>query len=59
MDRLSRTAGKELLLNAIKRVLISHDDLAMQTFVWLRMVTFRAVQFGAVESGTSPYVNLM
>jgi len=58
MDRLPQTAGKELLLYAIKRAQISHDGLAMQALVWLRMVTFRVVQFGAVQFSTS-YTNLI
>jgi len=30
---------------------ISHDDLALQTLVWLHMVRFRAIGFGVVPGG--------
>jgi len=41
---------------------ISHDDLAMQALVWLCMVWFRVIQFGAAWFSAShtnlrqPYV---
>jgi len=54
--RLSRNVSKELPLNAalyLRRVEISHDDLAMQAMVWLRTVQFRAIWFVAVQFGAS------
>jgi hypothetical protein len=50
-DRLPRNVGKELPLYAVQyvsRARISHDNLALQTLVWLRMVWFTVIQFGAV-----------
>jgi len=43
--------------NALFCLLSTHDDLAMQTLVWLCLVWFRAIRFGLAQFGAS-YVNL-
>jgi len=51
-DKMSCNDGKELSQNAIhdlKTVQISHDGLAMYALVWLHVVRFGAVWFGAVR----------
>jgi len=35
------------LTHVLFSLLFTHDDLAMQAFVWLHMVWFRAIRFGA------------
>jgi len=58
--RLSWNVSKELLLYTaqyVRRAQISHDNLAMQTLVWLHIMQFRAIRFGAVWFIAS-YANL-
>jgi hypothetical protein len=59
-DNLSQNVGKELTLYAaacLRRVQISHYDLAMQAMVWLCVVWFRVIWFGAVHFSAS-YMNI-
>jgi hypothetical protein len=37
--------------NALFSLLSTHDELAMQTLVWLCLVWFRAICFGLVQFG--------
>jgi hypothetical protein len=49
-DRLSQNIGKELPFYTAyypNRAQISHDDLAVQALVWLHIVWFRVIRFGA------------
>jgi hypothetical protein len=53
---LSQNVGNELLLYAaqyLSRMQNSHNSLAMQALVWLHMVQFRVIWFGAAA-----YANL-
>jgi len=43
--------------NAVFSLSSTHDDLSMQALVWLHMVQFRVIQFGAVLFCVS-YANL-
>ena len=55
-NRLSQNVGNELLLYAaqyLSRMQNSHNSLAMQALVWLHMVQFRVIWFGAAA-----YANL-
>jgi hypothetical protein len=48
---------KEDLVNithVLSSLLFTHDDLAMQVFVWLHVVRFRATQFGALYANLRP-----
>jgi len=50
--KLSLDVSKKLPFYApqcSRRMHISHDDLAMQALVWLCMVQFRVIQFGAAR----------
>jgi hypothetical protein len=53
--RLSQNVGKESPLHTaqyLRRAWISHDNMAMQTMVWLRMVQFKEIWFGVVQFST-------
>ena len=53
--RLSQNVGKESPLHTaqyLRRAWISHDNMAMQTVVLLRMVWFKEIWFGAVQVST-------
>jgi len=50
-DRFPQNVGKELPRYAVQylsRAWISHNDLLLQTLVWLHVVWFTAIQLGAV-----------